>query len=648
MIHRTETGTLKATNLAASLVVSVLCLSMVARPARAQHGVIREYAALAPAAHAQPLQPLFDEPLLDTSITLGPDQAYYLTGSAAGSAGAEFSSQIHLWRSPDMKKWEPIRTLEFGPAKMRSPEIHFWRGSFWLTLGREGGGTELLKFDGTDLATSAFQKARITERGEDPSLFLDDDGSFYWVMGAGEIARMKSNPMEGLAGDPHKVTVEMAALARNRSEQTPGGLHGAFLTKINGKYHLFVSGRVQRFGLGRTGLPDGTDDVLVSASDQPDAGFKPFYVAFPGAGQTTLFRDAAGAWWATWSGNDGRAVLRAKPAAFRVELVPATEPRWPIGFSGLETPTRFPFGLMLRPDQNFIYENGTGFSQAIPMDKVPGQKAAVPWIRDACIMLGHDGTYYMVGTSGNMDGIDLWKSPDLRRFEYVKRVWAFSSDPAMWYNKNPQRLLWAPELHFVKGTYWIPWCASGGMGNSLLKSTSGRAEGPYVPAFKVDRPVDKRIDASMFEDDDGSVYYVWQDGMIRKLNAEMNDFAGAEQKLLTETGEHVGYEGVYLEKVGPWYVLTAAEWCGGSNHGDGTYDMMYAVSKKLLGPYSKRRVAVPHAGHGMLFKDKSGRWCAAMFGNDRTAPFRALPGVVPLSLTDTGGDLLIAPLARPE
>jgi hypothetical protein len=95
--------------------------------------------------------------------------------------------------------------------------------------------------------------------------------------------------------------------------------------------------------------------------------------------------------------------------------------------------------------------------------------------------------------------------------------------------------------------------------------------------------------------------------------------------------------------MGPWYVLAAAEWCGGSNRGDGTYDMMYAVSKNLMGPYSKRRVAVPHAGHGMLFKDKAGRWCAAMFGNDRTAPFRAMPGVVPLAITDTGSDLIIKP-----
>jgi hypothetical protein len=54
-------------------------------------------------------------------------------------------------------------------------------------------------------------------------------------------------------------------------------------------------------------------------------------------------------------------------------------------------------------------------------------------------------------------------------------------------------------------------------------------------------------------------------------------------------------------------------------------------------------VAVPHAGHGALFKDKSGRWNASFFGNDRTAPCRAMPGYVPVESRDIGEDLVISP-----
>ncbi|MCX7048238.1 MAG: family 43 glycosylhydrolase [Candidatus Sumerlaeota bacterium] len=636
------------------LLIACLILTQEAMGGRAycQHGVIREFAALAPNESAQPLQPLFEEPLLDVSITLGPDRAFYLTGSAAGAQGAMFSSQIRIWRSPDMKQWTMTRALDLGSTKARAPEIHFLRGAFWLAMGMEGGGTELLKFDGVDLAASAYKKARITDRGEDPSLFLDGDGAMYWVMGAGEIARMKENPLEGLAAAPKSVARSPAgATGRKGAEGKPQkdfqfkGARGAFLAKINGKYCLFTADTQTRQGFGRMGLTNGPDDAFVAFSDTVDSGYSERCLAFPHAGHTALFRDAQGAWWGAYSGNDERAMFSRKPGAFKVDVMTDVAPRWPIGFKGVEKPARVaPCGFMLRPDTGFIYERGlVARLKPIPMDKVPGQNQDISWIRDTCIIFGHDGNYYMTGTSGNMDAIHLWRSPDLKKWEYMTKAFAFSPDADRWYNKRPGVLLWAPEIHYINKTYWIAWCISGG-GISLLKSATGRAEGPYESAVKGNRPLTPaNIDASLFQDDDGAVYLVWQGRFLRKLNAEMSDFAGEQVELKTADGEQVGYEGVFLRKIGAWYVVTAAEWDAGGNRADGTYDMMFAVSKNLPGTYSKRRVAVPHAGHGMLFKDKSSRWNAAMFGNDRTAPFRAMPGAIPLDITDTGTDLIIKP-----
>jgi hypothetical protein len=617
---------------------------------RAQHGVIREYAALAPVPDAVPLPPLFEARLTDTSITVGPDKAFYLTGSATEGDRVTGTNQLAIWRSADMKQWARLRTLDLGDTRARSPELHFLGGRFWLALEREGGGTELLRFDTTELGTSGFQRARITELGEDPSLFCDADGTFFWVMGAGEIARLKPNPLDGLAGPLVRVPVRIAGPKPQQAEQAIRNLHGAFLARISGKYHLFITGQLFRNGLGRTGLADGVNDVLVAAADKPDGSYSDFYVAFPNAGQTVLFRDAGGVLWATYSGQDERAILRGRPGAFKVETIAAAEPAWTIGFAGAEKGDRFPFSLMLRPDTAFIYERGMGSARGVPLDKVPGQRAAVPWIRDTFIMLGHDGNYYLTGTAGNMDGIQLWRSPDLRHFEYVKQVWTPASDPARWYNRAPNRLFWAPELHYINGTYWIAFCISAGdQGkNSVLKSTSGRPEGPYEPAFPGNQGVDQHIDSSLFQDTDGSTYYVWQDGLIRKLNAAMNGFGGEVQKIIPQDGRRVGYEGATLVKMGAWYVLTCAEWNGGGNHADGTYDMMYANSKSLAGPWKPRRVAVPHAGHGALFKDRSGRWLASFFGNDRTAPFRAMPGFVPVEVRDTGDDLILRPTTNPE
>lgn len=63
------------------------------QPARAPQGVIRESAALAPKPEAVALAPLFDATLTDTSITVGPDKAFYLTGSAMDGQSAVFTNR---------------------------------------------------------------------------------------------------------------------------------------------------------------------------------------------------------------------------------------------------------------------------------------------------------------------------------------------------------------------------------------------------------------------------------------------------------------------------------------------------------------------------------------------------------------------------
>ena len=138
-------------------------------------------------------------------------------------------------------------------------------------------------------------------------------------MGAGEVARMKPDPMQGLASEPK------AMIAPLTGEPRSTRMHGAYLARIDGYYHLFVAERrLSHEDLGRTGLPGGTDDTFVAVSSHPDRDYgKNRYLAFPYAGQTTLFRDAKNALWATYSCTDTRGVFRLRPGAFRVEQVPA-------------------------------------------------------------------------------------------------------------------------------------------------------------------------------------------------------------------------------------------------------------------------------------------------------------------------------------
>ena len=626
-------------------IIAVIAIAVVlSGTGRGQHGVIREYAALAPKADAAALKPLIDEPLTDISITVGPDQAYYMTGSKAGINGPIGSTKVPIWRSRDRQRWKRIREIQFGSTMVCSPEIHFLKNQFWLTAGIDGGGTELLRFHSLELGDSRFDRRRMTQHGADPSLFLDDDGTFYWVMGSGEIARMKTDPMSGLASEPK------AVIAPLRGDLRSTGMRGAFLAKIHGFYHLFIAERRIRHGnLGRTGLPGGTDDVFVAVSSRPDQGFaETRYLAFPHAGQTVIFRHPQGSLWATFSCTDNRGVFRLKPGAFPIEQVEAIQPIWPIGFAfeRPDPPVRYqPQGILLRPDSSIIYEKGVGFLKPVPMEPVPGQRAPFPWIRDTSIIRSPDGVYYMTGTSGNLDAIHLWRSTDLKKFAYLTAAFTLDPNrPELWYNRVKGRLLWAPEIHRLQNTYWITWCVNQKLGMGLLKSVTGRPEGPYGPAYQGNHAfLSPQIDASLFQDDDGTPYFVWQGGLLRRLNREMSDFVGDPVEIKTVDGEQVGYEGIFMRKISSWYVVIAAEWNGGGNREDGTYDMMYSVSKKPTGPYTRRRVGVPHGGHSTLFQDGSGRWYLAFFGNDRTAPFRAMPGIVPLDIRDTGSDLVIRP-----
>jgi xylan 1,4-beta-xylosidase len=266
-------------------------------------------------------------------------------------------------------------------------------------------------------------------------------------------------------------------------------------------------------------------------------------------------------------------------------------------------------------------------------------------VRDTCVCLGPDGTYYLTGTTGhptwwqtNDGGIRLWKSKDLKKWVPLGPVWAFEKN-ATWQKEkkddkgNPLHALWAPEIHYFKNTFWLTYCINYG-GTGVLRSTTGKAEGPYVD-IKPDGPLTDRIDASLFCDDDGKAYFVWQNGMIARLKDDMSGLAEEPRHLKPANAEQVGFEGAFLTKINGKYRLVCAEFNPHEN-GPATYDCMIAESDKLYGPYGDRYLAVPHGGHNMLFKDKHGTWWSTFFGNDPTAPFSERPTILQLEIDEKG------------
>lgn len=279
-------------------------------------------------------------------------------------------------------------------------------------------------------------------------------------------------------------------------------------------------------------------------------------------------------------------------------------------------------------------------------------------LRDPSICRGPDG-WYLTGTVEPFwaynEGIKVWRSPDLTNWTALGWVWKYGESP--WHKPylEKKKPLWAPEIHYLKGTFWLTYSLPGWdgtgktSGSGLLKSTSGKAEGPYVDMHPGERLGDE-IDASLFQDDNGSVYFLWHSGKIAKMKPDLTGLAEPYRWLKTTTTDpdpkhhsslcagifgkdsfdHVGYEGMFLFKANGLYYLCCAEIF------NGRYSCAISTSRSLYGPYGPRYEALPHAGHNMFFQDERGRWWSTYFGSDAKAPWRERAGMFPVHFDADG------------
>jgi hypothetical protein len=268
-------------------------------------------------------------------------------------------------------------------------------------------------------------------------------------------------------------------------------------------------------------------------------------------------------------------------------------------------------------------------------------------MRDTSIRRGGDGNYYMTGTTGGPDwwavtaDVQLWKSSDLKTWTPVVTqprlqsvVWNIDRQgtwqkPTMLRDGQPFRPVWAPEIHYLKGTYWIPYCIPR-LGTGLLKSTTGKPEGPYESVISPDKPLTPGIDASLFQDDDGTVYFLWGGNNIARMKDDMTGLAEEPHQIGPKSQPFVGFEGISLIKANGHYYLSGADFIFGEYH------CFTASAATLMGPYSDRYVSVPHGGHNNFFQDQAGRWWSTFFGNDLQAPFKEEPGIVPMKFDQSG------------
>ena len=262
-------------------------------------------------------------------------------------------------------------------------------------------------------------------------------------------------------------------------------------------------------------------------------------------------------------------------------------------------------------------------------------------LRDPYIMTGPDGVYYMTGTYdpadwANTKEIHVYRSADLANWEDLGAVWNYERD-ATWQKKlltDGSSPIWAPELHYIRGNYYICYSLGwGAMNGSVLKSVTGKPEGPYEDVRQ--SAVFDAIDSTFFTDDDGTVYAISGDGRWAKMSRDLKYEVTAKRSLVSESGQPAGFEGCCVIKLGELYYLCSASYtvhyrADGSSYQ--TYDSYYAVASRFEGPYSERRLLLVNGGHGNLFLANDGTLYTTLF----SGPLGEKPGIAAIDIAPDG------------
>ncbi len=130
--------------------------------------------------------------------------------------------------------------------------------------------------------------------------------------------------------------------------------------------------------------------------------------------------------------------------------------------------------------------------------------AADPW------MVHHDGRYVLVYSMNSRLAVICSPSVAGLRDTEAVTVWTRDSGP-----QAPCCHMWAPEIHFIDGRWYLYYSASDGnydnLRNYVLESAGADPLGPYTFKGRVFPPGQdyKTLDGSVHRQPDGSLLYLW-------------------------------------------------------------------------------------------------------------------------------------------
>jgi GH43 family beta-xylosidase len=131
-------------------------------------------------------------------------------------------------------------------------------------------------------------------------------------------------------------------------------------------------------------------------------------------------------------------------------------------------------------------------------------------------MIYHEGFYYFTATLDPAGGLWVWKSRTLTGIDGGAKVKVWTAPPS-----GPQsRQIWAPELHFLQGRWYLYYTAGDGIDANhrhyVLESVTDDPQGEYRDRGRVDPDFDAyAIDGSVLEAADGTLYFLYTTGSLR-------------------------------------------------------------------------------------------------------------------------------------
>lgn len=584
------------------------------------------------------------------------------------------------------------RTQHFFPADrpygsppvrgVTSPRVFFSDGKVFLTdsmcgqdIGvlRSKSGTPIGPYEVALKQDPEISKDKNTALAEKfsrgpggGSLVTDSEGTLHVVWGPGYLRRL--NPDGTDAKAPVEFLLAQVAGFPNAewvAKQFDQRVASVF--RHEGKFYLTWAAYTDEAGYKR-------DDSFYAVADSLRGPYSEPKLLLAGSGPVALFDGGDKGLMLSYS--VGNAPVLAPVAVQNSQL--AVAPSAPAAAPG--TPAAKPGKIEMvdyaaaKPTGRWFEKNEqTGLHKLAPVLDIP--------LADVSITKGADDAYYMTGTVAsqeqnrshnshnsheshkshpadfqNNDGIHLWRSTDLATWNYVGKVWDIERDGSAWAKQyripgdNPARRdfargVTAPDIRFADGTFWIAYSMNG-RGVGLLKSRTGKAEGPYED---LSRLAGNGGSPSFFEDNDGAAYLTWGQLLLAKLDDSRTKLTGTTQSLLwamaplrpggwayggmgeadlidPQGGFLFRYENPATKERRVGLTFSAIT----QSYGRANREAFIASAPAVNGPWAAPLLMVRHGGQNNVFTGPDGALYASFSGGDPSAVFRDQPGLVKL------------------